>query len=191
MTAAGAKSRRVFAARRMTGVALACVALALLPWAGGTARAQDGATELTRGQSGPYEIAVVANPPAPYAGLGSRFSVHVTRAGDGAAVRDAEVHLQATWPDGRDAGRIAAPQDPQQPGWYEALLRLRQAGVWQYTVVVEGAAGAGDVSGPITVLEASTSGWSGTVLWLAALGVIVGGIVVFWWRFLRQRGVPR
>lgn len=166
----------------------AALAMVLLP---SVAQAQDGATELTRGRSGPYAIAVVANPQSPLAGLGSRFSVHVTRAGDGAAVRDAEVHIQATWPDGRDAGRIAAPQDPQQPGWYEALLRLRQAGVWQYTVVVEGAAGAGDVSGPITVREAPASGWSGTVLWLAALGIVAGGIGVFWWRFLRQRGAPR
>ena len=180
-------------------MALACALACLLALMGlgwpASAQAQtlpeDGTTELTRAVSGPFEITVLANPVAPFAGLGSRFSILVTRAGVGTPVTDAEVHIQATWPDGRDAGRINAPQDPRQPGRYEALLRLREAGVWQYTVVVESTAGAGDTSGPITVVQPPAAGWSGTAAWLTVLGVIVAGLGLFWWRFLRHRGAPQ
>lgn len=181
--------------RMALACALACLlALMGLGWPA-SAQAQtlpeDGTTELTRAVSGPFEITVLANPVAPFAGLGSRFSILVTRAGVGTPVTDAEVHIQATWPDGRDAGRINAPQDPRQPGRYEALLRLREAGVWQYTVVVESTAGAGDTSGPITVVQPPAAGWSGTAAWLTVLGVIVAGLGLFWWRFLRHRGAPQ
>jgi hypothetical protein len=152
----------------------------------GTATAQDLANQLLREVDGPYDITVVAKPTVPVAGAGSRYSVRVLEAVAKTPVTDVSVTLLAKRPNGEEAGEIGLPQRPDSPEIYEALVRLRTSGQWLYTIVVEGPRGLGAVQGFIDVAEPGSAGLGGTITWAVAMSLLIGAVLLFWWRIGRR-----
>jgi len=166
------------------------MAVALVGAAATTVDAQEREIELARRVSGPYQITLFAQPPEPVAGLGTRLTVHLLAAADGRPVPDATVQLTMTKPDGELLGPVEFLRQPTSQGFYGVLISMDDSGRWGFTVTATGALGAGSGDGAIVARTPDRAGWTGTVTWLVAVGV-VAGIALLAWATMRRRSAIR
>ena len=179
------------AARRYLPLALSALLVSTAGLAlSGVATAQEPAEQLLQQGAGPYQITVSAKPPAPVAGLGTRITIEVLSFPAGEPAGDAEVLLVMRNPEGAERSRVTVPRVPTSPQLFEILRELDEAGIWSFTVVVDGPAGQGTVDGFIEAHEGPSAGRAGTLAWGVAMAVlVVGGLLA--WRALRGHPQPR
>lgn len=122
--------------------------------------------EFDRRIAGPYEIALGKTPTPPRVG-NFYLSILITDAASREPVRDAKVIVSAIGPpaegeaspmaDGPEIGPIVVAPDLEDvenyPGYYDSeVIVLNRAGVWKFTVSVDGAAGAASAEFPVDVI---------------------------------------
>ena len=143
--------------------------------------------EVARVMDGLYEIVVSARPEDPVEGLGSRFSVRAIASDTREAPPDATVIISFTNPETGRTDDVELDRLPLNPEFHQSLVTFITSGEWPFTVVVESSLGLGTAEGSLLVRDAPSGGLGGTVLWIVATAILVGGGFAFWRAFLRGR----
>lgn len=160
----------------------AMIALALLTHAAPASAHGGGTPQLVQTPSGPYQVYAWTNPDPPRAG-----TVHVTVAlvepASQQPVLNAEVQIVATPADGGQAVSVLATHENAViKTYYEADLDLPMAGLWQFTVAHNDAAGSGSAAFNLDV-QAAVANWRPIGI-AAVLAVIAAGA----WFVLKNNG---
>jgi hypothetical protein len=174
-------------ATRTLLVALIAAMAATLPPGVHGALAHGGGTEIFRAREGAYEIVVWVQPEIPVVGA-SHFTIKPFNVETSAPVNDAAINIVANDPRGAPTYRVRALSAPSSPQQYEANITFETPGLWTLSVSVEqDALGRATVDVPLRVDELALGpNRAGTVIWLAVIGILIGGASYLW---LKQRRV--
>ncbi|MEW5988271.1 MAG: hypothetical protein AB1791_16705 [Chloroflexota bacterium] len=138
-----------------------------------------GALLLSSAAAGPYKVTVWVAPPEARVG-----PVHVSAAvsdADGLNIlTDVQVMVEAVHLEGAAAAQTAAASTENSANkfTYEADMALTEAGRYQMTVMVNGAAGGGEASFELDVKPASQAQW----FVAGGIGLIIVAVVVVYRR---------
>ena len=148
------------------------------------------ADEIAEGVGGPYSITIGANPVAPVAHLGSRFTTLVLTHPGGESAPETRLTYRFTNPQTGEQLDLEGTKRPDQPDFFQNLITFLTAGTWQFTATVESPLGTGSIEGAIIVQENTDAGASGTALWASIMGLLIlGGVFLAWrWRNAANRG---
>ncbi|HUS14827.1 MAG TPA: hypothetical protein VM536_07385 [Chloroflexia bacterium] len=140
------------------------------------------------GDFGPFHLVVQVTPTLETNQV--RLTVVVSDPGSGEPISDAQVMASAAASAG-GGGRItlpagAVPAEAGQPGFYDGLLTLAGAALWQVTITVQRAGSEGATTFPVNL----GSGDFSPILWLAAvLPLVIGAaVVLYFWRASPRAG---
>jgi len=181
MKRAGRQKSDLFGKIGFLGLLAACATLASVA----PVQAHGGGTpQLVAAPSGPYQVYAWTNPDPPRAGV-----VHVTVAlvepATQRPVLNAAVQIVAM-PDegGQPVASPATHENAVIKTYYEADLDLPAAGLWQFTVVHNDAAGSGSASFALDVRPAAVN-WRPV-----AIGAVLAVIAAGAWFAMRKPATP-
>jgi hypothetical protein len=177
----------------MRDTALALVAAGFLLTLASSAFAHDNIARTVTVQGGPYSIQVgmMTDPPT----VETPLDITVTAASGAPALKGATVTLTAVpglGTDGVTSKAYPMTAEPAEPASFETKIPLPVRGAWLLKVEVDGPAGKGTATLPVTVAApAAMPIWLG---WLIGMSPSLGLVWFAWWNrryFLRIRSEAR
>ncbi len=165
------------------GVAILAFAMLLMlaisgPVAAQGEEADPAGTEITRQQTGGYDISIYVSPDQPRADW-AVFTVFPRMADTGEPVESAVVHVYGSPADGGRRQGSPALNTPDDRGRYIGRLNLLSyVGLWAIEAEVDGPAGVASVTAPVEVVPRALARENlpyGTTVWALIIVAFVGG----------------